>query len=452
MSSEQVTVECIELGKRLEGKLNAYTVIDEEGALKAARSSDVWRKSGKEARALEGVPVCVKDAFCTVDLPTTCASRMLQGFQAGYDATAVKRLREAGAVIVGKNNMDEFCMGSSSTHSAHGPVVNPLGEGLTAGGSSGGTAAAVASGSAFAGIGSDTGGSVRQPAAMCGVVGFKPTYGQISRHGLVAMASSLDTVGILARNVEDCELLYKVLRGPDGLDSSQQVQQQEISRKIPYRVGVSNDFYPEEMNSELVSIWEDCALSLGWDGKQIISMPHTRDALPAYYVIASAEASSNLARYDGIRYGFRAQHQNLQQLYENTRTQGFGKEALRRILLGSFVLSRSAYDSFFQQAQKVRRLVAQDFERAFQLCDFLIVPTVPSGPKSLKQIQESSSPVEEYMGDLLTVSASLAGLPCISVPVAKSSSTGLPISMQIIGPRFHDQLVLQVASQLQQKQ
>lgn len=430
--------------------LNAYVALDEEGAAADAAASDD-RVTSSARSWLEGVPVCVKDAFCTTRLATSCGSRMLAGWQAGYEATAVARLREAGGVVVGKTNLDEFCMGSSNAYSVWGPTFNPLGQGLTPGGSSGGTAAAVAAGTVFAGLGSDTGGSVRQPAAFCGVVGFKPTYGAVSRHGMVAMASSLDTVGVVARSIHDVRLVFDAIKGPDGLDSTADEaghQSNPMALAAHARIGVSNDFYPAELSDEIVSHWRRCALELGWDGDSTIPMPHTRAALPAYYAIASAEAASNLSRYDGVRYGFRAEHDSIDSLYLNTRSEGFGVNARRRILMGTFVLSRERLESCFEQAQKVRRLVSLDFERAFEHADVLLVPTVPAGPRKMADILSGSAdPVTEWMGDLLTVPASLAGLPAVSVPVGKDSS-GMPVSMQVIGPRFADQLVLNVAEKL----
>ena len=445
-SSRSLTLRCFEQAKQ--DGLNAFICLDEKGALKSSQETDErLEKNGSRLGHLDGIPIGVKDAFCTVDLPTTAGSKMLEGFHSKYDATAVKRLRDSGAVILGKNNMDEFCMGSSNTHSHFGPSYSPLGQEWSPGGSSGGTAAAVASGSVFAGIGTDTGGSVRQPAALCGVVGFKPTYGVISRYGVVAMASSLDTVGILARHVGDVKILFDVLRGPDGIDSTCEEPQPRFEGSFD-RVGISNDFYPQEMSDEVADCWFECARSLGWDEKKLIDMPHVKSALPAYYVISTAEASSNLSRYDGLRYGFRGEHETLEELIVNSRSEGFGKEATRRILMGTFVLSRSNYDTFFEKAQKVRRLVSNDFAKAFESADFLLVPTIQSTePITSASITNASSPVDEWKSDLLTVPSSLAGLPSISVPVKKSKN-GLPISMQIIGPRFSDDNVLSVAEKL----
>lgn len=357
--------------------------------------------------------------------------------------------------MIGKTNLDEFCMGSSTTHSVHGPTINPLsgdGEQLISGGSSGGTAAAIACGSALAGLGTDTGGSVRQPAAMCGIVGFKPSYGAISRWGVVAMASSLDTVGIMARRVEDVAAVFEAIRGPDAHDGTaapkSAISESPPSSRIPSLVvGMSPDFYPEEMSPQIANIWFHVARGLGWDGNTTIPMPHTRAALSCYYVISSAEASSNLARYDGVRYGHRAQGDvaSVSELIQRSRGQSLGPNTLKRILMGSFVLSRESYDAFFVQAQRVRRLVLEDFERAFEKCDFLLVPTVASSRiPAVKEIQQSETPIEEWCGDLLTVSASLAGLPAISVPAGPA-----PVSLQIIGPRFSDFKVLQLAERVE---
>lgn len=449
VSSQALVEAALARSHDVQRRLNAFTVVDDEGASSAARASD--ERGGAKLSPLDGVPLCVKDAFCTVGLPTSAGSLMLRGWQSGYDATSVKRLRAAGAVIVGKNNLDEFCMGSSNVHSVWGPALNPLGEGLSPGGSSGGTAAAVASGAAFAGLGTDTGGSVRQPAAMCGVVGFKPSYGAVSRHGVVAMSSSLDTVSIVARTVGDARLVFEAIRGPDGLDSTADEEGHGAASSVtgdsPLRVGVSNDFFPHELSDAMVREWRRAAVALGWDGDTTLPLPHTRAALPAYYTISSAEASSNLARFDGVRFGHRAAHDSMASLFANSRSEGFGDEATRRILMGTFVLSRDGFDAFFAQAQKVRHLVCRDFEQAFEQCDVLVVPTVPSGPRRVADILAASDPVEEWIGDLFTVSASLAGLPAVSVPVAIGSD-GMPISMQVIGPRFHDARVLEVAERL----
>ncbi len=448
VTSQQLVAASLARCHDAQKMLNVFTVIDDAGAAKAAQQSD---ERATKLSVLDGVPVVIKDAFCTEGLPTSAGSRMLQGWQSGYDATCVKRLKAAGAVIAGKNNLDEFCMGSSSVHSVWGPALNPLGDQLSPGGSSGGTAAAVAAGAAFAGLGTDTGGSVRQPAAMCGVVGFKPSYGAVSRYGVVAMSSSLDTVSILARHVSDVRTVFDVIKGRDGFDSTADEEEHGIPSDVTLtsriRVGVSNDFFPHELSDAIVQHWKRAALALGWDGDSTIAMPNTRAALPAYYTISSAEASSNLARYDGVRFGFRAQHDSMSSLFANTRSEGFGDEATRRILMGTFVLSRDGFDAFFSQAQKVRRLVCLDFERAFDNCDVMIVPTVPSGPKKVQEILSASDPVEEWIGDLFTVSASLAGLPAISVPVGIGAD-GMPVSMQVIGPRFHDQRVLDVAQRL----
>jgi aspartyl-tRNA(Asn)/glutamyl-tRNA(Gln) amidotransferase subunit A len=448
VSSQALTEAALARSHDVQRRWNAFTVVDDGGATSAARQCD---ERETKLSPLDGVPVCVKDAFCTMGLPTSAGSQMLRGWQSGYDATSVKRLKKAGAVLVGKNNLDEFCMGSSNVHSVWGPAINPLCEGLSPGGSSGGTAVAVASGAAFAGLGTDTGGSVRQPAAMCGVVGFKPSYGAISRYGVVAMSSSLDTVSIVARTVADARIVFEAIRGPDGLDSTADEVGHGVASDVTadsrVRIGVSNDFFPHELSDAMVNEWKRAALALGWDGDTTLPMPHTRAAMPAYYTISSAEASSNLARYDGVRFGHRAAHDSMASLFTNSRSEGFGDEATRRILMGTFVLSRDGFEAFFAQAQKVRRLVSVDFERAFERCDVLVVPTVPSGPRRIADIANASDPVEEWIGDLFTVSASLAGLPAISVPVA-TGSDGMPISMQVIGPRFHDLRVLDVAERL----
>lgn len=435
--------------------LNAFVCIDDDGATLAARASDARTDA---PRALEGIPVCVKDAFVTAPpLGTTAGSRMLRDWIAppGFEATAVQRLRErGGAVVVGKTNLDEFSMGSSTSRSVHGPTYNPHGTGLTPGGSSGGTAAAVAAGCAVAGLGTDTGGSVRQPAAMCGVVGFKPSYGAVSRWGVVPMASSLDVVSIVARHVEDVRCVFDVIRGPDGLDSTAAPPlhaglEASSGLERPLRVGVSTDHYPVEMDRAVVERWHQLAARLGWDAKTVLPMPHTRAALPCYYVIASAEASSNLARYDGVRFGLRADsaaaRASVAALFQETRGLGFGPSVVRRILMGSFVMSREL-DNIFVQAQRVRRLVLRDFERAFEHCDVMVLPTVASTTiPSVAGVLGAASPIDEWVGDLLTVAPSLAGLPAVSVPVGAP-----PLALQVVGPRFADLHVLHVAQRLQE--
>ena len=439
--------------------LNCFvSLANEKSVTELAQASDKRWQANKQLSLLDGIPVCFKDAFCTSDLPTTAGSKMLANYQSSFEATSVSRLLgKSGAIMIGKNNMDEFSMGSSNIHSYFGPVKNPLDDSKSPGGSSGGTAAAVASGCAFAGLGTDTGGSVRQPAAMCGIVGFKPTYGAISRHGVIAMSSSLDTVGILARNVDDAALVFEAIRGPDDFDSSADEQvtrapilfQGDLSN---VRVAVSSSFYPEEMDPSVVHCWQSAAKLLGWNETLDLTLKYIPEALATYYTISSAEAASNLSRYDGLRFGHKAEKHDgtLHSLYKTSRQEGFGAEAQRRIEMGNFVLSQSHNDEFFVQAQKVRRLIAIEFEKAFEQCDIIMVPTVAQAtPPSIQSVIESSDPIQEWMSDLLTVPSSLAGLPSISVPVGHEQ--GFPISVQLIGRRFEDDLVLKMAAELWKK-
>ncbi|RKP27415.1 amidase signature enzyme [Syncephalis pseudoplumigaleata] len=430
----------------------------------------------KEHRPLEGVLVAVKDNFCTTDLPTTCASKMLKEFISPFEASVVTRLKDAGAIIVGKTNMDEFGMGSANLFSAYGPVHHPLSMPSAAnaddasirvaGGSSGGSAAAVAAGLCHAAIGSDTGGSVRLPSAYCGIVGFKPSYGQCSRYGLVSYASSLDTVGILAQHVDDAQLLFEIVKGHDPRDASMavatagdDVPPQVESDLAGIVVGIPEEYYVDELSPEIVAAWQAAADHLQARGAEIrfVSCPHTRHALAAYYVIAPAEASSNLARYDGIRYG------NTFDAYATTRQTGFGDEVQRRLLLGSFVLSESAYDDHFVRAQRVRRLVQQDFDRCFRIprprssttsspataVDVLLTPCNITTAPTVQEARRGGGGVSAYVNDVMTVPASLAGIPAISIPWTRSSTDDYPIGVQLMAQYGQDAMLLRVARALE---
>eukprot|EP00741_Cyanophora_paradoxa_P016529 tig00020927_g15960.t1 len=434
--------------------LNAFTHIRDEEALAEARELD--RAPASSALPLRGFTVAVKDNFCVRNTPTTAASRMLKNFVAPYDATVVKRLRDAGAVVIGKTNMDEFGMGSFNMHSVHGPCYSPLaprGEKpgtRLAGGSSGGSAAAVAAGACRAALASDTGGSVRLPAAFCGVVGLKPTYGRVSRHGLIAYGSSLDCPSIVARSVEDAALLLDAVAGPDEMDPTcvdspaHEAAAPSLSRPLAgLTVGIPAELHVKELPEPALRAWRAAAGRLRAAGARVaaVSLPHTRAALPAYYILASAEASSNLARYDGVRYGHREEGppgarggRAVLEGYAATRSAGFGPEVRRRILTGVFVLSSSAFHVYYERAQRVRALVARDFEAAFAAgVDLLLCPAAVSGPPTpAAAAEEARQPARAFLADVMTIPASLAGLPAASLPVPGAEwADGLPVSVQL---------------------
>ena len=419
------------------------------------------RLAAGDARPLEGIPVGVKDLFCTEGVRTTAASKILGDFTPPYESTVTANLWAAGAVMLGKLNLDEFAMGSSNETSAYGPAINPWRKAgsdakLTPGGSSGGSSAIVAAGIAPAAIGTDTGGSIRQPAALTGVVGAKPTYGRCSRWGVVAFASSLDQAGPLARNVRDAAILLGTMAGHDPKDST------SIDRPVPdyedfvgkgvkgLTVGVPKEYRLDDMPAEIEALWAKGVEWLKAAGAEIVevSLPHTKYSLPAYYIVAPAEASSNLARYDGVRYGFRAEgDHDIAAMYEHTRGQGFGDEVKRRILIGTYVLSAGYYDAYYIRAQKIRALIAEDFRRAFERCDVLLTPTTPAGAFEIGA--KSHDPVTMYLNDIFTNTANLAGLPGISVP-AGFDGDGLPLGLQIIARPFEETVMFQAAAALEE--
>ena len=431
-----------------DGGIGAFLDVDEAGARAAAAASDARRDAGETRGPLDGVVVAVKDNLCQHGRPTTAASRVLQGWRAPYDATCVARLKEAGAVVVGKTNLDEFGMGSSTERSAFRVTTNPWDRSRTPGGSSGGAAAAVAAGFVGAGLGTDTGGSVRQPAAFCGVVGVKPTYGRVSRHGVIAFASSLDQVGVVADDVDGAALLLSTIAGKDARDAT------TSTKPLPpllghdvrgLKVGVPRGLWAQGgLDDAIVRALDDACARLQDAGAVVVdvALPHAVHAVATYYVLATAEASSNLSRYDGIRFGPRSgAGDDLGALYEATRAL-FGAEVRRRILLGTFVLSAGFYDAYVDRAQRVRRRIAQDFNDAFAVADVLLMPTTPTVPFALGE--KTNDPLSMYLGDLFTLPASLAGLPAASVPVGTTttttgtSNTTLPIGMQLIGRPFDE--------------
>lgn len=405
---------------------------------------------------LAGVPIAIKDNLCVDGREVTCASRILDGFVPPYTATAVKRLREAGAILVGATNMDEFAMGSSTENSAFQVTRNPHDSSRVPGGSSGGSAAAVASGEVPAALGSDTGGSVRQPASLCGVVGLKPTYGRVSRYGLIAFASSLDQIGPLARTVEGTAMVNEVIAGHDPADSTslnEPVPQysEELNEDVgSITVGVPEEYFAEGLDEEVRESVRESIDSLKNQGCTVksVELPHTEYAISVYYILATAEASSNLARYDGVQYGRRAESfEDLIDMYRQTRNEGFGEEVKRRIMLGTFVLSSGYYEAYYGKAQKVRTLIRQDFEEAFETCDVLVTPTSPSTAFPIGE--RIDDPVQMYLSDICTISANLAGIPALSVPVG-SDSDGLPIGAQVLGPALSESRLLQVGQRLEQ--
>jgi aspartyl-tRNA(Asn)/glutamyl-tRNA(Gln) amidotransferase subunit A len=436
------------------GALNAFITTTPERALEMADRSDARIARG-EARALEGLPIAIKDLFCTRDVKTTAGSRILENFVPSYESTVSQNLWDAGAVLLGKTNLDEFAMGSSNETSYFGPAINPWraannNQDLVPGGSSGGSAAAVASQICLAATGTDTGGSIRQPAAVTGTVGIKPTYGRCSRWGIVAFASSLDQAGPMTRTVRDAAIMLRHMASHDPKDStSVDIPVPDYEATVDagvkgLRIGIPKEYRVEGAPPEIDALWQKGAEWLKAQGAEIVevSLPNTKHALPAYYIVAPAEASSNLARYDGVRYGHRASEaKDLIDLYEKSRAEGFGREVERRILIGTYVLSAGYYDAYYLRAQKVRTLIARDFSQAYEFCDVLLTPTTPSPAFAVGS--KTADPVSMYLNDVFTVTVNLAGLPGLSVP-AGLSGEGLPLGLQVIGKAFDEATVLRV--------
>ena len=444
---------CLDRVARHDGAVHAFLHVDADRALDAAAALDARRDAGElfEAQPLAGVVVALKDNLATRGVPTTCASRMLAGYVPPYDAHCVERLRAAGAVSIGKTNLDEFAMGSSTEHSAFGPTRNPWDLARTPGGSSGGSAAAVAAGFCHAALGSDTGGSVRQPAALTGTVGLKPTYGRVSRYGLVAFASSLDAVSPFGRSVADVALLYEAIAGPDPRDAtcvSHPVERVDLSRGEEalrgLRVGVPKEYFAEGVDPEVASAVRAAIDRMAAAGAEVreLSTPHTAHAVSTYYVLAPAEASSNLARFDGVRYGLRVDGRDLRAMYGATRDAGFGPEVKRRILLGTFALSAGYADAFYGRAQRARTLIARDFARAFEDVDVLATPTSPVPAFELGARRDD--PLAMYLADVCTLPPSLAGVPALSLP-AGATRAGLPVGLQLVAPPFAEARLLAAA-------
>jgi aspartyl-tRNA(Asn)/glutamyl-tRNA(Gln) amidotransferase subunit A len=435
--------------------LNAFITVDEEKALAQARLSDQLRASGVSA-PLTGLPIAHKDIFCTKNLRTTCGSRMLENFWSPYDATVVDKVAKAGTILIGKTNMDEFAMGSSTENSYFGPVHNPWDRNRVAGGSSGGSAAAVAARLTPVATGTDTGGSIRQPSSFCGLTGLKPSYGRVSRYGMVAYASSLDQGGPIAQNAEDAALLLQNMAGFDKKDSTsldKEVPNYTAALKQPIsglKIGIPKEFFDASLDESILNA-NLAALSeykkLGIELVEI-SLPNSSFGIPCYYVIAPAEASSNLSRFDGVRYGYRTKsYTDLNEMYEKTRSEGFGTEVKRRIMVGTFALSAGYYDAYYRKAQQIRRIISDDFRNAFDQCDYVAGPTSPTTAFFLGE--KISDPVSMYLSDIFTISVNLAGIPAISIPVGFDSQ-GLPIGLQLIGRSFDEAGLLNMAHKYQQ--
>lgn len=450
LSSVELTKAALARIQALEPKVHAFVTVDAEGALKAAAEADARRAKG-EGGALLGMPLALKDNLSTRGLRTTCSSKMLEPYVPPFDATVVARLRAAGAVFLGKTNLDEFAMGSSTENSAFGATHNPWDLTRVPGGSSGGSAAAVASGFGFGALGSDTGGSIRQPASLCGVVGLKPTYGRVSRYGLVAFASSLDQVGPMARSVADAAVLSQAMDGHDSMDSTSVAQPvpdyaAALGRGVKgLRVGLPKEYFVDGMDSQVAAAVRAAVKDLESQGAVVseVSLPHTQHCLSVYYLLATAEASSNLARFDGVRYGYRAPAESLLPQYMKTRAQGFGPEVKRRIMLGTYALSSGYYDAYYKRAQQVRTLIARDFAEAFSQVDIIATPTAPT--PAFKIGEKADDPMTMYLSDIFTISVNLAGVPALSLPCGFTHE-GLPMGLQLIGKAFDEATLFAVAA------
>ena len=453
LKSSELTKALLDRIEQHDEKINSFITVTRDEALEAADAADAARARG-DAGMLTGAPIALKDIFCTKDVLTTCASHMLDNFVSPYDATVVERLKAAGTVSLGKTNMDEFAMGSSNENSFFGPVHNPWNLDHVPGGSSGGSAAAVAAGFVPAAMGTDTGGSIRQPASFCGITGLKPTYGRVSRYGIIAYASSLDQAGPMAHTAEDCALLMNVIAGHDQRDSTcvnQDVPDYTAELDKPLkglRIGLPVEYFGEGLDAGVEKVVREAIRTYEALGATVVevSLPHTRLAIPTYYVIAPAEASSNLSRYDGVRFGHRCDDpKDLIDMYLRSRAEGFGEEVKRRILMGTHTLSEGFYDAYYRKAQRVRRLIRQDFIDAFEKVDVLMGPAAPTPAFGIGQ---QSDPIQMYLGDIYTIAINLAGIPGISVPVGFTD--GLPVGLQILGPHFGESRLLNTAHVFQQ--
>ncbi len=456
VSAVDLTKDVLDRIEMVEDKVRAYISLDPEGALSQAEAADKKLKEGTGG-ALCGIPLSIKDVLCTKGMRTTCGSRILENFVPPYDATAIVKLKQADAVLLGKVAMDEFAMGSTSENCAFGPPKNPWHTEYICGGSSGGSAASVAADECIASLGTDTGGSIRQPASHCGVVGLKPTYGRVSRYGLVAFASSLDQIGPLTKNVTDCALLMNVISGYDAKDSTSVEQEvPDFTKALTdglqgMKVGIPREYFSKGLDPEVEKAVQQGINILREAGAETVevSLPHTDYCVAVYYLVAPAEASSNLARYDGVRYGFRDNSSDtLLDMYKNSRSLGFGDEVKRRIIIGTYALSSGYYDAYYKKASQVRTLIAEDFKKVFAACDVLASPVTPT--PAWKLAEKIDDPLSVYLSDIMTISANLAGIPGISVPCGFSGA-GLPIGLQIQAAHFQEEKLLHAAYNLEQR-
>ena len=450
LSSTEVTIAFIERSKKSK-KLNAYISENYENAIKKAK---IFDQKPDFKKKLPGIPIAVKDLFCTKNIRTTAGSKILENFVPTYESTVTQNILDEGGIIIGKLNCDEFAMGSSNETSYFGNVQNPVSENLVPGGSSGGSSSALAAKLTPATIGTDTGGSIRQPASFTGTVGLKPTYGSCSRYGIVAFASSLDQAGPMTHDVKDCSLMFEIMSTYDTKDSTSVEFKREnylnnLNENIKgKKIGIPKEYRVDGMPKEIDELWEKGIKIIKENGGEIIeiSLPNTNYALPTYYIVAPAEASSNLARYDGVKYGFRSKGENLIDMYEKTRSEGFGDEVKRRIMIGTYVLSSGYYDAYYLKAQKVRRLIKNDFDEAYKKVDAILTPSTPSS--AFKIGEKLNDPVSMYLNDIFTVPINLAGLPAISIP-AGHDKKGYPLGLQVIGKAFDEQSILNIAFALE---
>ncbi len=453
-SSVEITQDYLNKINRYNPTLNCFITITDELALEQAKAADESIARG-EIKTLTGVPIAHKDIYCTDGIKTSCASKMLDNFIAPYDATVIEHFKRDGAVILGKTNMDEFAMGSSNENSYYGSVANPWDLGRVPGGSSGGSASAVAAGLAPAATGTDTGGSIRQPAALCGITGIKPTYGRVSRYGMIAFGSSLDQGGPLAHSAEDCALLLQTMAGFDPRDST------SIDQSVPdysvdlaqdiegIKIGLPREYFAEGLDADIANVIASAVDEFRKLGAEIvdITLPNTKLSIPVYYVVAPAECSSNLSRFDGVRFGYRCDNPtDLEDLYKRSRGEGFGDEVIRRIMIGTYALSAGYYDAYYLKAQQLRRLIKEDYEKAFERVDMILCPTTPE--VAFKKGEKTGDPVSMYLQDIYTLSLNLAGLPGMSIPAGFSQ--GLPVGLQLIGNYFEESRLLNVAHRFQQ--
>lgn len=455
VSSVEATREVFSRIDAVEDKVRSFVTITRNEALKQAEEADKRIAAG-DIRPLTGVPIAVKDIFCTKGIRTTCSSKILENFIPPYDSTVVAKLKEEGAVILGKTNMDEFAMGSSTETSFFGITKNPWDLDRVPGGSSGGSASSVAASECIASIGTDTGGSIRQPASCCGIVGLKPTYGRVSRYGMIAFASSLDQGGPMTKDVRDSSIMLQAMAGHDGMDStSVDIAVPDYSKDLSgdikgLRIGLPKEYFIEGMDKEVVDSVRNAVRDMERLGAEVveITLPHTEYAVAVYYLVATAEASSNLARFDGVKYGYRAENaKDLLDMYKRSRAEGFGSEVKRRIMLGTYALSSGYYDAYYLKAQKARTLIKKDFDDAFKRCDVIVTPTAPT--PAFKIGEKTADPLQMYLSDIFTISVNLAGVPAISLPCGFTGSN-LPIGLQIIGKGFDEETVLRAAHAYEQ--